>query len=84
MHSLNFFFKFTVAATADYGENGKLFSILKTNQAWKPQETKSLSLKENVTALRFYSGKCRMQCDRLNLQGKGKANVDCGIQPVCH
>ena len=35
MHSLNFFFKFTVAATADYGENGKLFSILKTNQETK-------------------------------------------------
>ena len=41
----------TVATTADYGENGKLFSIRKTNQAWKLRETKPLSLKKNVTSL---------------------------------
>ena len=70
MHSLNFFFKFTVATTADYEENGKLFSIRKTNQAWKLRETKPLSLKKNVTSL-ILPWKCRMQYDRL-IKGRGR------------
>ena len=45
MHSLNFFFKFTVAATADYGENGKLFSILKTNQETKKPRNQTIIFK---------------------------------------